>query len=250
MNHMASPSKPNFASQPVRAPRRRWLWYLAGCAALLLTTILAILGWLYSAITHVPEFYAEVLAAAPENLLQPLAEQAATNIQETKHEVQREETWELILLEDEVNAWLAYELPKRANRQWPKDWRDPRVQFNDHETACAVTHQSSIATVISWKITPRLTEQPNEVLLLFHSVHAGSLPLPLEKLLEPLQQQMHFNQIRIAWEISTEGLVARCTVPKQSPDFPGRDLALTALEVQAGQIRLAGTSSPRQKTKP
>ncbi len=199
MNHMAPLSKPNLAPQTTRTPRR-WLWYLAGCVAFLLTTILAILGWLYSAITHVPEFYAEVLAAAPEQVLQPLVEQATSSIQQTKQELRQAETWELVLLEDEVNAWLAYELPKQANRQWPKDWRDPRVQFHENEIACAITHQSSISTVISWKIEPRLTHQPNEVLLLLHSAQAGALPLPWEKLLEPLQQQVRVKQLRIAWK--------------------------------------------------
>ena len=96
-----------------------------GCLAIVV--IAAALGlYGYRSLNQVPAFYAEALA-------QPAAEPAKAAYQfeqevlELQNDVRREGDWQATFSAEEINGWLANDLPVKFPRALPEHVSDPRV---------------------------------------------------------------------------------------------------------------------------
>ena len=218
--------------------RRRAGWIALGAVAAL--AIVAF--WLYREATSVPEFYAEALAA-PRLTVPPkvAADRVERDVLSVQNDLERARPWKLVLKDEELNAWLASELPKKAPQALPKEIEDPRVVIRDGTISIACKHQK-IGGVISLVLVPSLTDKPNELAVRIQSFSLGRLPLPQRQYLDEVSKATSKAGLNLRWEEHDGAAVAMVVVPNQFENLKERTIKLESIEVGEGEIVIQGTA--------
>lgn len=220
-----------------------FLLVLAGIAAFSLWGV-------WKAAQQEPEFYHEVLVIEPEVQKQASAA-LETRVTELQEEVRRGGVWQAEFTEQQINAWLAEELPAKY-KNLPKGLSDPRVRIEDGQLQLACRYRDErIATVLHSIVDLELTDSPNEVVVRVLAANAGILPFSLAPWKDRILKEIRKADIEIEWE-TEEGLeVATIQLPLQDQRLNGRLLIVDELELSDGLLRVAGrTALPEEPPLP
>jgi hypothetical protein len=220
----------------MRKPLRIVLWISVGGLVLLLVT----LAMLYQATQTVPEAYEQALEIDPATLRQG-SDELLRRASALASDVQREGQWEAWFTEEQINGWLAVDLPENHPDTLPGWVRDPRVAIDDGRVAlfCAVERDDR-RSVLTLHIEPYMAE-PNVVALRLLGARAGVLPLPLGRVTEQVTQGARDAQLRVQWQQAGGDPVALVHVPELETDDE-KSLRVERVEVSQGQIYVAGTT--------
>jgi hypothetical protein len=210
---------------------------LAALAALAMVAF-----WLYREATSIPDFYAEALAA-PRLTVPPkeAADRVERDVLTVQNNLELAQPWTLVLKDEELNAWLESELPKKAPNALPKEIEDPRVAIRDGTVCIACKHQK-IGGVISLVLVPSLTDKPNELAVRVESFSLGRLPLPQKQYLDEVSKATAKAGLNLRWEERDGGAVAMIVVPNQFENLKDRTIKLESIEVGQGEIVVQGTA--------
>ena len=130
------------------------LWLLGG----LLVLVAAGLFALYQAAQHVPEFYRQALevdAAAQAKAADRMERQAL----DLTGDVQKSGHWQAVFTAEELNGWLAVELPKKFPEALPPALASPRVSIGPEGIVLACQYQQDrLRSVLSLSIAPYVPE--------------------------------------------------------------------------------------------
>jgi hypothetical protein len=204
-----------------------------------------LLGGAYQASQSVPDFYQEALQAPPQR-----ADQAGDEFEQEvvalHNELRDSDTWELALTDQQVNGWLATDLPEKFPGLLPEEAEEPRVAFRDEAifVACRID-SGKLRAVLSLKLQPYLTDQPNEIAVRVDQVRAGALPIPLSQVLEQVSVAAINSGIPLRWAQEGSDPVALVSLPMDHPDLR-RGVVLEQLEVATGRFRVAGRADGSQ----
>lgn len=168
----------------VRVARR--LVIVAGVVVLLAAAIGGALVW---ASRQTPDFYRDSLAnpVAVDAADGERLEQQALALH---NQLQHAGRFEVRFTQDEINAWLANELPAKFPRLLPSMLADPRVAIEKGKMRLAVRYtKGNVETVLSVAGEAHVTGQPNELAVRIGQARAGLVPVPLGKVLEDIQQR-------------------------------------------------------------
>ena len=212
-------------------------WIVAAIAVVLVVGGVIV----YRAVRHVPEFYRQALEVSRE-------EQAAASDKMVKQvtglasDVQKEGRWTAVFTADEINGWLAVDLVKNHRELLPPTMSDPRVVIHPDGATMACRYRSGAIDVVASLAVDVYMTSPGVVGLRLKGVRAGSLPLPLGRMLDEVFQATE----RLEWEVrsgtSEEGdPVVMISIPP--PRHPGdKAIRIDAVELDEGEIRVAGTT--------
>jgi hypothetical protein len=219
---------------------RRGLRYLAIVVVLFLCGAGGMSWWAYEAVQDVRPFYREAMAVQP-SVLREAGQELNSRAAALVNEVQRDEPWQAHFTEDQLNGWLAFDLPEKHAHLIPHDIADPRVSIEDQQLKLGVRYMGErIKTVLSVDVEPYLAE-PNVVGLRILSANAGTLPVPLGEVTERMTRAAVRFGIPLTWIQESETPTALVTLRVKSRRS-GRSLQLDALEVGPGAIMLRGIS--------
>lgn len=164
-------------------------------------------------------------------------ERAALDLHNTAQHVGR---WEISLTADEINGWLATDLPAKFPRLLPAGISDPRVAIDGDLFRLAVRyHRDSVDTVLSITGETYLTAQTNEVAIRLDSARAGLVPIPLGRVIQELNDRAERADVNLRWTEVKGSPVALLRLPLES-DNSERRTVLDRLDTRPGQILLAG----------
>ena len=228
--------------------RLRLLWLVVGAAAALI--VLLLLG-LYLAARHEPAFYRQAMetgrAALERGSDRMLRKAAALQSVSTKPG-----RWEIRITADEINGWLAVDLPKNHPQALPPTLRDPRVVIHPDEMTIACRfQQNGVDSVLSLTVQPYVGQvanlsgnvEPSVVAVRIIAARAGLLPLPLERVLGGLSQAAHDMRFDLQWRNSGGDPVAMICLPT---DHDGQIVQIETLRLGDGEVYLAGRTEPRK----
>ena len=214
---------------------------LTSVVVLTLTAAVAVsLVSMYRASRHVPEFYERALAAKPE--VQKAAGQKFEQQALALHnQVRHEGRWEARFTQDEINGWLAAELPVKFPKALPRGVSDPRIALDGTQVQLAVRYErGDTKAVVSLSGQVQLTEAPNELAVRIDSVRAGALPLPLAQFKEDIARRASRAGVPLRWT-ETEGVpVALLRLPLDPREFRGKHLVVEELTLTPGELIVAG----------
>lgn len=228
---------------PVR--RRPWLpkgLIRAGMAVALVTAVIvAVSLWsVYRASQEVPEFYVAALAAPPK-IQAAAGDELERQALALNNQVRRPGRWEARFTQDQINGWLAADLPRKFPGSLPRGAADPRVDISPGETQLAVKwDDGGVSTVLSVAGEIYLTEEPNEVAVRIHSVRAGALPVPLARFLDQIARRAASSGLPLSWTEVDGDPVALIKLPLDREEFRGKRLVLEELWLGEGEIVVAG----------
>lgn len=197
---------------------------------------------LYRAAQQVPEFYRRALQAdqAAEAKAAERMERQALDLTE---KVQRPGDWQMVVTAEEINGWLAVQLPKQFPRLLPPAMANPRVAIEPDRIVLACRYQQGgLESVLSLTVVPYVPE-PGVLALRIGQPRAGLLPLPLGGVLKNVTKALQAANLDMPWKWQQAGgnPVLRITLPT----VPGRHrkrVRIESLLLDAGQLRVEGTT--------
>jgi len=120
---------------------------------------------------------------------------------------------------------------------------DPRIRIVPSGVTLACQYDtSSLSTVFSLEVQAYLAE-PNVIALRIERARAGSVPLPLDQILQGFTTAAERAGLQLAWKQTEGDPVALVTLPALISD-DDLLLRLETLELRDCELRLAGKTEP------
>ncbi len=203
------------------------------------------LWWAANTASQVPKFYEEAAQRMPSDMqaASQLLEKQVTDLQER---VKRRGDWHATFTEPQINAWLATDLAREFPTVLPKGVVDPRVVIEPDRVRVAARYVSSrFDWVISFNLRVRLTDQPNVLAIEVDDLRAGNLPLPISNFRAQVSNFAARGDLEIRWSEEAGNPIALVTVPSEHERYVSKPVIIEQLNLEAGQVSLAGHTGPQ-----
>ncbi len=221
--------------------RKRWRRLIVAALAVGALAAGAWWGW-RSALHHVPRFYA-VAVAVPSPQQKAAGQELARNVLALHNEVADSQQWSAVFTDQQINGWLAVDLPEKFPHLLPRQWHDPRVALLPDQIHVACRYQDGrLDTVVSLILEVRLAKEPNTLAVRIRGARAGAVPLPLRWLLDGVTESLQQGDLLVRWSQSDGDPVALVTLHQPAPQDDAPRPILERIEIRAGELRLAGRS--------
>lgn len=211
---------------------------IAASASALVIILAALL--LYQASRCVPSFYQQALAA-PASTQAEDGERFERAALDLHNRLQHAGHWEARLTQDEINGWLATDLPEKFADALPAGVSQPRIAIDRGMVRIAVRYQrGGLDTVLSAAGESYLTAQPNEIAVRLDQARAGLVPVPLARFLDEIAQQAARANLPLRWTEARGAPVALIRLPLDAGAANRRRLVLDSMQWDQGQLVLGG----------
>jgi hypothetical protein len=207
-------------------------------AVLVLLAAIALIGAWWSA-KQVPEFYERALAVEPRQHAE-MGDKLEENLLELRNDASQDGRWQAIFTDDQINGWLAADLPEKFPEALPEEIKDPRVAIEPKVAHVAARFESpQISTVISLAVEVHLTDEPNVLAVRVRQARAGLLPVPLAEWKDRVTEAAANSGIPIRWSEQEGDLLALVTIPMEHAEHE-HVLRLEQIELRDGELVLGG----------
>lgn len=180
-------------------PRTMWRWLLRSLLFFLLFTVALIAGAYYLS-QQEPEFYKAALRQTPEVAKLKGAELEATLL-EIYNAVLEQGPWRGEVSQDQINGWLAIELPEKFPELLPEDVLEkPRVSITHGEISIAGRAQyQGMKGIVVGKLDVFKTDQKNQFAIRFRSIYAGIIPIPIKAFADQISKVLNQQGHQTMW---------------------------------------------------
>lgn len=216
--------------------KSRWIAISAGCAV---AAVLALAG-IYSAWRHVPRFYIEALSVddqidASNELIRHASALAS--------DARRTGSWKGVFTVEQINAWLAVDMPRNHPDLLPYDMHEPRVAMDEDRVRLAFRYgQGPLSTVCTATIGV-CTIDTNTVALRIERVRGGRVPLPMGQILNMLSSGARKAKVPLEWRrVGGDPVAILRWLPL---DEGTTTLVLDNVEVTSNELFVAGMTQWR-----
>jgi hypothetical protein len=211
---------------------------------------LAVFYGAWKATQQAPEFYQTALHKEPEKQKEKGAA-LEKQVLELHNEVRHTGRWEASFSDEQINGWLAADLPVKFPNALPKGVSEPRVAIEADEAQVACKYDSpKISTVFSMSVEISLTEEPNVVAVRIRKARAGLLPISLKQILDHATRYANKSEIPLRWVQENGDPVALVTVPSERKEFIHRRIHIETVELRDGEVYLAGRTDDSEHSPP
>lgn len=215
-------------------PSLRLFAVVCGGIALLFAGFLSIGYW---AVQREPEFYRQALAHEPERL-EVASDELLQHTTALASDVREVGQWQALFTAEQVNGWLAVDVPQNHPGLLPAEIIEPRVLFQSNRvTVGCRLEQAGITTVASLEVEIYMA-RPNVLAIRFCKARAGAVPVPLAPILEHFSTGAAASNLRLEWQQAAGDPVALITLTTRHDQ--GTEYFLERLELRDGAMYLAG----------
>ena len=228
-----------------------------GVVTLSLLAILA--GSLVWLVKYQPTFYKTALAdTAPPEIRRQQAKVFVQTTSRLVDEIRNEDIWSQTFSEEDVNGWLAEELPVKYGEWLPPEIAAPRVKFEEGTLLLAFQLRHGMwKGVVSANVRPWVAG-PNRLALEIQSARIGLVPVPVDELLGDFLKHINAAGLRVQWKNSGKQDVLVVEFDDDfSPDGGSSEHAvLEAVDLEPKLLRISGrrtsaaADSPRVADRP
>ena len=213
---------------------------VVACVATLLL-VLATGGYLYHATQQVPDFYAAALKSEES---EPAAQKKAgaeleKNLLDLRNEARDPGRWSAEFTDEQINGWLAFDLPRKFGDLLPPEFKEPRIAINPTIARVACRYEGKIKTILSLNISLEMTDEPNVMAIRVEKIQAGTLGLPLNRFLDEISVAAKNSGLKLRWKQRGGTPVALLTLPFEG-DEKTKDLLLDSLRMGKGKVIVSG----------
>ena len=158
------------------------------------------------------------------------------------NDLEQGESWELQLTDEQINGWLATDLPEKFPGLLPGEAEDPRVAFQAGMThvACRL-NTPKLKTVLSLVLDAYLTEETNQIAIRIDKARAGMVPVPLKGVLESVATAAEQSGLQLRWTLDDGDPVALIQFPTDREDLRS-GVVIQSLQIDEGRITVTGTA--------
>lgn len=229
---------------------RRLVRYLVILGVLGVVASGVLVGCLYQATQQAPKFYEQALQTLPAAQAEA-GDELERKVLNLRNELRNEGRFDVQFSHDQINGWLAADLPEKFPQLAPRGVSDPRIAFETNLTRLACKYQDSrISAIVSLDAEVYLTEDPNVVAVRLRQVRAGALPIPLGQFLDQISHHATDAGLPLQWSEIDGDPLALVTIPPLVDERANTLLHLDAIEVLEGKVRFAGRTEPLSTQRP
>jgi hypothetical protein len=193
--------------------------------------------WLYRSLYYVPEFYTQALAVgAPE--LQKSNREMLRRTAALNNDLKRSGKWQALFTDQQINGWLAVDVPKNHADLLPAEVRDPRVRITPEGIFAGAKFEGEVSAVISLQLAVRLTS-PNVLAVRINKARVGDVPWPLDRVVEEVIAAAASWGLQVEQTQTDGDPVLLVTLPPDLQDNR-RHILLEHLELRDGEVILSG----------
>jgi hypothetical protein len=201
----------------------------------------ALFGGGYWSVHQPPAFYAEEIRKPVDPVQRKQA--AKEFVQATLQlvdEIQHDRSWSEQFTQDQINAWLAEELPRKYPGWIPPNTSDPRVKLEKDAIELAFkSDDPRFKGVISGRFEP-FVAGPNQIGVRIRRIRLGLVPLPIDQVIEqieePLAEAVAEADMTMRWQ-QIEGEDVLVLELKTENNRP----VLETIQITAGQLAISGS---------
>ena len=190
-----------------------------------------------------PRFYQQALQTPPQEL-QAAHRSFVQAAAELERELQQENQWQAEFTQEQLNGWLASELPGWLAEHEIEEFEQPRLQLVDGrvQLACRWRH-SSLSGIVVLECRPIFDPAAESLSLEILDVRSGWLPIATSRWLTPVQDLTANINLPARWDVSSGLPTLHLLLKDRLYDERG-PLSLQSLTISDGRIRISGTRSP------
>jgi hypothetical protein len=197
-----------------------------------------------------PAFYRPLLVSrvGPAEV-ETLVRRAVTKASAAHAALSRAGPWDMALSAEEVNAWLAVDLPRNHPQLLPRRVTQPRLAFEPGRVRVAArVGYGPLSAVVSGQLAVVL-HAPNQLTMTVEEARLGAVPLPTAVLLRELGRRL--ARLGLVTEIRPRdgGLKLEVYMPS-THDAGATSTWLESLAVGAGELLVAGQTRSAAETRP
>jgi hypothetical protein len=221
--------------------QRRLCW---GVALFIMSLVIVAVGF-YLAMTTSPASYEQLVQATalvPPPQLAIQADDAEREILAVQQQVRRTETWEVVLEQQQINAWLALHIEQEFAALLPAEFSQPRIRIVQEQMEIAAVYSGKVKGVVTMQLEPYLTTNSNEIAIRIKSLKLGYIALPLHDIMQQISQTAAQENIPLTWGNEEGHPLALVQLPHKQKAFPGRKWELKLLQLADEKIILQGTA--------
>lgn len=223
---------------------RRWLRLLLGVLVAVLLLGAASGYWLYRAAQHVPSFYQAQLEM-PIETLATAGDELEAGLLDLHNQVQVENQWRAEFSDDQINGWLAVDLPKAFPRALTSGMSNPRVSITDgHMMLACKIDDGNLPFVASMDVSVFMTDHPNVLGVRIHKTRIGAVPGLTNLVTDQISYAAWRSRVRLKWAQQDGDPVAMVTLPDEISKEIGR-VTLESITLQEGRVILTGKTEPK-----
>lgn len=223
---------------------RRTVRYIMILVALALCSAGGTSWWAYDAVQEVRPFYREAMSVQP-SVLREAGQELSSRATALINDVCRDQPWQATFTEDQINGWLAFDLPEKHGDLLPRNISDPRVAIEESRLSVGVRYDGGrIKTVLSVDVEPYVAEQ-NVLGLRILGATAGTLPVPVSEVTERVTRAAERLGLQLSWIQESEVPTALVRLKLRSKEH-GKRLRLDLLMLAGGSLHLEGVTAPEE----
>jgi hypothetical protein len=212
--------------------------------AILGAVFLIVGGALLLAITREPEFY-RAAALPPGRERQKNSQEFMTRSSDLYDGIKYRKVWLERFTEAQINSFFDEDFVKSgfSTTMLPEHIEAPRVSITQDKIRLAFRYglNSWCGTVVSIDFRVNLaTAEPNCIALELQGLHAGSLPISTQSLLERVSEVARRQNIEVSWYRNSDGNAVALLRFQANQARP--TVLLDRLELNAGEIVIGGRS--------
>jgi hypothetical protein len=170
-------------------------------ALVVLLAALGVAATLFLAVRHEPKFYVEAIEPpGPER--EHLGTKFFSDFAQFSLDVSSNREWRGAFDEKCINAWLDDQLVSSGfASKLPEGITAPRIAIAPEKMRLAFQYKiGPLSTIVSIDMRPWVpAQQLNVVALELQALHAGSLPISAQSLLESVSEKARENNIEVTW---------------------------------------------------
>jgi hypothetical protein len=220
--------------------RKALRYFLIGIAVVCGLLVVGVLI-LHQAAQREPEFYQQALSVDVEHHHEEAGDQLEQSVLDLHNDVREAGTWEAVFTEEQVNGWVASDMPDKFPKVLPPGTQEPRVAINPEAIRVACRFDNGkLRTVISFALDVDLTTETNTLAIRISKLRAGALPVPLKQILDKITAAARRGKLPLRWTQFDGDPVALVTVPVTHEDYAHREIYLDSITLQEGELHLAG----------
>ncbi len=219
---------------------RKLIWTLVFVVAGLLLLLAGGAFLLLKAAQQVPDFYREALKAEPA-VQKKASDEMLRQATALASDVKKEGQWHALFTAEQINGWLAVDLVKNHPLALPQGVSDPRVAIDPKRLtmACRV-RRIGFDGVVTLTIDAYLPE-PNVAAFRIRGVHAGLVPVPMDRILERIGEIAKRLELKLEWRQLDGDPVALVSIPS-TRDKDDRVVRVEAIQLGEGEIYVSGST--------
>jgi hypothetical protein len=206
----------------------------------LVAALVATGAWLWFSIHHVPEFYQQALKTDREEL-ERSNKQLLRRTAALRNEFKRIGTWQARFTADEINGWLAVDVPKNHPDLLPPQLEEPRVSISPDAVLGGARYTGGVTSVVSLEVSAHLPEE-NVIAVRIRKLRVGDLPWSMSRIIDEVTAAASDLGVGVQQsQIDGDPLLIFSLSDYWQAE--GRNIALVGLEFEDGAVVIRGRTN-------